>query len=216
MIWLLLTLWVLVVGLAAGCLLKKRFRWLGWGVILATLLAVGLVAAGMAICWDAPENEEGLEADYGLLLGCALEHGQATDEMVRRCETALNWMQENPHRYLVASGGDPGGQGRTEAAVMAAWLRNHGAKPDRILIEDQARDTRENLRYSKTILQQMQQQTDTVAIITSEYHQTRAGFLARQNGQQALHISCETPVMAHLFAAVREVYSFVKALWQTA
>ena len=62
----------------------------------------------------------------------------------------------------------------------------------------------------------MQQQTDTVAIITSEYHQTRAGFLARQNGQQALHISCETPVMAHLFAAVREVYSFVKALWQTA
>ena len=208
--WLLLTLWVLIVGLAAGFLLKKRFPRLGWAVIaLVLLLAIG-VTTGTAICWDAPENDATLEADYGLLLGCALENGQATDELLRRCERALAWMEENPGKYLVVSGGDPGNQGRTEAAVMAAWLRNHGADSDRILLEDQARDTRENLRYSKDLIQALDRETDTVAVITSEYHQTRARFLANETGQQTICISAQTPTPDRIQAAVREVFAFVK------
>lgn len=210
--WLLLTLWVLTVGFAAGFLLKKRFRGLGWVVIALMALLAIVVSVGAAVCWDAPENNAELEPDYGLLLGCALEDGQATGEMLRRCKAALNWMIENPQKYLVVSGGDPEGQGITEAAVMAAWLRNHGADGERILVEDQANDTRQNLLYSKTLVHDMELETDTVMIITSEYHQTRARFLAHQNGQQALSVSCKTPFFDHLTAAVREVYSFVKAV----
>ena len=214
--WLFLTLWVLILGFAAGFLLKKKFRRLGLAVIGAMVLLAAVVTAGTAVCWDAPENGEDLEADYGLLLGCALQNGQATDELVRRCEIGLAWMEAHPDRCLVVSGGDPGGQGVTEAAVMAAWLRNHGADPDRILIEDQAADTWQNLVYSKTLAHGLGLETDTVAIITSEYHQTRAGFLARRNGQHALYLSAHTPLAAHLVAAVREAYSFVKAAATTA
>ena len=53
---------------------------------------------------------------------------------------------------------------------------------------------------------------DTVLILTSEYHQTRARFLAAHNGQAAVGISCQTPFADHLTASVREVYSFANEL----
>lgn len=212
--WLMLTIVVLVTGFSAGIFIKHYHPRVGWtilGIMIAVTLCIGV---GTAICWDAPENEE-LEPDYALLLGCALEDGQATKELVRRCQTALEWLEETPEGLLVVSGGDPGSQGVTEAAVMAAWLRNHGADVSRIVLESRASDTRENLLFSKTLVQGMERETDTVLIITSEYHQTRAQFLAERNGQQAVGLSCRTPLLDHLEAAVREVYSFVKAILET-
>lgn len=206
MSWLLITLWLLIIGTAGGLLLKKRFRVAGWSVLVLTELLLLVLTAGTAICWDAPET--GGEADYGLLLGCALEDGQASEELLRRCETALLWMEQNPKLLLVVSGGDPAGQGISEAAVMAAWLKNHGADPERLLLEDQSRDTRENLLFGKQLLHTLERETDTVAVITSEYHQTRASFLARRNGQHAICVSSRTPMPDHLFAALREVYAF--------
>ena len=212
MFWLLLTLWVLILGTAAGFLLKKIVPAVGWTILALMLLFLVTVAVGAGICWDAPENDPAPEADYGLLLGCALHDGQATGELIRRCEEALAWMEENPGKYLVLSGGDPGNQGRTEAAVMAAWLRNHGADAGRLITEDRAADTRQNLLFSKALMQEKNVETDTVAVITSEYHQTRARFLAGKNGQQTICVSCRTPGPSRLVCAVREVYSFVKAI----
>ena len=212
--WLLLTIVVLGTGFSAGFFVKHYYRRTGWGILAAVTVLALAVVGGAAVCWDAPANEE-LEPDYALLLGCGLEDGQATDELIRRCETALGWLEENPGGLLVVSGGDPKGQGITEAAVMAAWLRNHGADETQIVREDRANDTRQNLLYSKTLVHKLERETDTVLLITSEYHQTRARFLARQNGQQALSLSCETPFFDHLQAAVREVYSFVKAFFET-
>ena len=215
MIWLLLTLWVLIVGTSAGFLMKKRFPRVGWTVLCLMALFLAAVTTGAVLCWDAPENDPALEADYGLLLGCALIDGEASGELIRRCETALHWMEEHPKQYLVISGGDPGGQGRTEAAVMAAWLRNHGADQKRLLIEDQAADTRQNLLLSRELARDMGLETDIVAVITSEYHQTRARFLAGRTGQQTICVSCRTPGPSRLVCAVREVYSFVKAAVET-
>jgi len=213
MSWLLITVWVVALGLAAGLFLRKWKPILGWCLVAATVLLAAAVTTGTVICWDAPANED-LQEDYALVLGCALNNGQATPELVRRCQKALDWMEDHPHDYLIVSGGDPGEQGVTEAAVMAAWLRNHGANTKRILVEDQARDTRENLMYAKTLAEAQGLQTETVRIITSEYHQTRARYFAAQQGQQALSLSCQTPILSHLTASIREVYSFVKA-WIT-
>ena len=214
MIWLFLTLWGLILGYAAGFFLRKWFPKTGWSIVGITALLTAAVIAGTAICWKGPQERD-TEADYAVLLGCALENGQARPELIRRCETALSWMQAHPKQYLIVSGGDPGGQGVTEAAVMAAWLRNHGADEKWIMLEDQARNTRENIQFAKELAAEKQLETDTVLVITSEYHQTRAQYFARQNGQEAAGLSCTTPWWNHLTASVREVYSFVKAFAET-
>ena len=209
--WLLLTIGVLLTIVLAGLLLKRLLPRLSRVLLCLALLLALAVGSGTAVCWSVPDTPQP-KPDYALLLGCALEDGQATDELIRRCRTALEWMEQNPGFLLVVSGGDGAGHGITEARVMADWLLANGADPARVLPEDQALDTRQNLLYSKTMVHNLEQETDTVLLITSEYHQTRACFLARQNGQTPLTLSCATPFPDHLQAAVREVYAFIKAV----
>lgn len=214
MSWLLLSVILVVVGLCAGLLLKARWPGMGIAVWVVTALFTLTLVIGTAICWDAPDSEE-REPDYGLLLGCALQNGHATPELVRRCRTALIWMENHPTLVLIVSGGDPGGQGITEAAVMVDWLVDHGGDSNRIIPEEQAADTRQNLHYSKQLAAALGLETDTVAVITSEYHQTRVRFLAERQDQSIVAVSCRTPVWKHLEASVREVWSFVKAILET-
>lgn len=212
--WLLLSAVILAVGYGAAIWLLRCCPMVGW-ILLSLMAAVTiLLVAGTTVCWDLPDNIH-QEADYGLLLGCSLEDGRETPELVRRCGTALIWLENNPEGVLIVSGGDPGKQGITEAEVMLRWLTDHGADMTRIVPEEQAADTRQNLHYSKALAESMGLRTDTVAVITSEYHQTRARFLAEHQGQATVAVSCRTPWWDHLQAAVREVYSFVKAIAET-
>jgi len=208
--WLLLTAAILVVGMVAALLLRRRLPVTGALLIAVLSLAAAVIVTGTAICWQAPANED-LTPDYGLLLGCALQDGRPTPELVRRCRMALLWLEDNPEQILIVSGGDPAGQGVTEAAVMTQWLTEHGADPNRIAPEPQAKDTRQNLQFSKKLAQSMGLGTDTVLIITSEYHQTRAQYLAEAQGQKTVGLSCRTPYSTRLQASVREVYAFAKA-----
>lgn len=214
MIWICLTLGVLLAGVLLGLLLRKRFPKTGRTVLILTLLLVGAVAAAAGICWDAPDTDTA-DADYALLLGYALKDGQAQPELVRRMELALDWLEETQDIPLVVSGGDVDGDGITEAQVMVRWLEAHGADMDRIRPEPEASDTRENLLFSRRLMETEGRETDTVLILTSDYHQTRARFLALRTGQQPLGLGCETPFSDHLIAAVREVYSFLKAILET-
>lgn len=207
--WLLLTLAGL--GLLTGLAVWwKKPRWL----LLPAVLAL-LVGIGTAVFFTPPAAQQSLQPDYAVLLGAGLDHGKPTEELVRRMELALDWMEQNADTILIASGGDPANQGITEASVMTAWLLEHGADPDRLLAEEQSRNTRENLLYSRKVAQEHGLKADNILILTSEYHQTRAQFLARRIGQNAAGISCQTPFRQRLVASVRELYAFGKSLWQT-
>ena len=214
MIWIMLTLGVLLIGSVFGFVLKKRFRKTGMVVLAVTWLLVAIVVAGTAVCWSAPDTDSE-NVDYALLLGYALKDGQAQPELIRRLELALDWLQSTEEIPLVVSGGDVQGHGITEAQVMYNWLEANGADMTRIILEPEATDTRTNIRYSSLLIKGMKREHDTVLILTSEYHQTRAQFFARQNEQAAAGMSCATPPWSHLTAAVREVYSFVKAFTET-
>lgn len=212
MIWLLLTVIVLLLLFCGGWYLRKKYKKTSLGMLIAAVLLTVLIVGGTAVCWSAPQDGAEAEADFGLVLGYGLRRGQAAPELVRRCEAALSWMQAHPTRYLIVSGGDPTGQGVTEAAVMAAWLRNHGAREDRILLEDQASDTRENLLFSRELAEAEGLETDCVTIITSDYHQTRARLLAQRQGMTPQSLSAQTPFLRHLTSAVREVYAIISEI----
>lgn len=211
MSWLLLTVVVLVVLFLLYSILKTGLR------MVFLLLALGFlltVVSGAAVCWTAPDAED-LEPDYAVLLGCALEDGKPKEELIRRLELAKDWLDETKDTVLMVTGGDPAGQGITEAQVMYDWLEANGADMSRIVVEDRAADTRQNLMFCKDLAEGLGLGTDNVLILSSEYHQTRAQYLAGQIGQAAAGLSCDTPFLEHIEAAVREVYSFVKAFLET-
>lgn len=209
--WLVVTIGILAAGVLLWQLVKKRFPKFGKLVLAVTVVFLCAVSLVTGICWTAPDTDT-KQADYALLLGSALEDGEAPPELYRRMELALHWLQQTEKTPLVVSGGDVKGYGITEAEVMYDWLAANGADMTRVYMEPESTDTKENVRFSSVLMKCQERETDTVLIITADYHQTRARFLAERNGQTALGLGCHTPFAKHLSAAVREFYSFTNEI----
>ena len=61
---------------------------------------------------------------------------------------------------------------------MADWLIAHGVEEGRVLLEDQADNTEENIRFSKELLAgQGIDLTGSIAVVSSDYHLYRASLL---------------------------------------
>ena len=75
-------------------------------------------------------------------------------------------------------GGNADESGRTEADVMRDLLVERGVAEDRLILEDQAKTTKENFRNIAGIVSA----EEPVVMISSNYHMDRAVRTASQNG----------------------------------
>ncbi|MGD7705117.1 YdcF family protein [Microlunatus sp. Y2014] len=100
-----------------------------------------------------------------------------------------------------------GGQGSdepvAEAVAMAEYLREQGVPDDRILVEDRATNTEENLRYSRALLDSAGHDEEML-VVTSNYHVMRAAFLARELGLPAQAVGAPTAAYYLPSAFLRE------------
>ena len=90
---------------------------------------------------------------------------------------------------------------------MYDWLIAHGIPAERIIMEDKATSTMENLRYSLALLDE----GASVAIVSNEFHLYRAGQRARQLGLSPALIpaSTEYPILLASYT-LREIL----AVWK--
>ena len=75
---------------------------------------------------------------------------------------------------------------------MAKYLTARGVDESRVLLEEQASDTRENLEFSRTLAQTHGMRTDRVLIITSDFHLCRAKYLAKKLGMEPYGLASRT------------------------
>ncbi len=152
--------------------------------------------------------------DYLIVLGAAVYGEQPSLTLVRRLEGALDYLNQYPESTAIVSGGMGKGENITEAQAMQDWLVNHGIERERILQEDRATSTEENLRYSFEIIQERgDDPNENVAIVSSAYHLYRAKAMARLQGVEAAGVSAPwgyTGVMLNYF--IREAFG-VTHLW---
>ena len=130
--------------------------------------------------YDMTTNPEilpdGLPGDDSLcivVLGFQLNRdGTMSEELVGRCQTALNCAEKYPQAYIAVTGGGTAldEPDLTEADLMAWWLIDHGVDPDRIIIENQSLTTGENAQRTCRILLDDYPQIRHLAVVTSEYH----------------------------------------------
>ena len=153
-------------------------RVIGWllraGVVLSSaviLFFCGKVITGGII------NTAG-QADYAIVLGLALENGQPAPDLLSRLDTAKAYLDRYPDAHLILTGGNADASGRTEAAVMRDILTAKGVPEDRLILEDQAKTTKENFRNIAGIVSP----DEPVVMISSDYHMDRAVRTASQNG----------------------------------
>lgn len=120
-----------------------------------------------------PRLPEGVTKPAVVVLGHKLApDGSILPPLRERLEKALEAAERYPASFLVASGGLPQA-GQVEAQVMREWLTERGVAAERIHEEGYARDTVENLIFSRYIVDL--HGADAVIVITSGYNVRRAG-----------------------------------------
>ena len=141
----------------------------------------GYVNTGLAINKDSlPGNLPGDDSLALVILGQGLNaDGSMKDELIRRLKVGLDCLEQYPNAYVVCTGGGTAKENKevTEAGQMGAWLLENGLKENRLILEDQARSTIENARYTLDILRKDYPQVRSVAIVSSDYHITRGSLL---------------------------------------
>ena len=211
----------------AAVLLAERYlrRWAcraraGWWCQLVFRAALALVLIPLALIEVCVIHEgrkelpqEGAEAV--VVLGAGVNGTQPSLSLKTRLDAALDYLEEHPDIPAVLTGGQGYGEEITEAACMYDYLTERGVDPDRLILEETASNTAENFAFSHPLLMEagMDPATDTVAVVTNDFHIARAKMLAARNGYgYAVGVPAELPwIHLEINYYLREAFAMVKS-----
>lgn len=171
---------------------------LAWAAFLTGLMVAGTRSA-------PPENAT------VVVLGSKVSGSYPSADLTARIQAAGAYLAAHPSAKCVASGGKGPGEAVTEASVIREYLVRQGIDPARILEEDQSTTTRENLANSLSRIDR-QGWSRELAIVTDEYHQYRAGRIARSLGAQPYAVCARTPWYIFSACYARELLALTQAL----
>ena len=113
--------------------------------------------------------------DYVIIHGSGLLRGREVSRLLAdRIDKAIEVYRKDPTPpVLIPSGGKGRDEEISEAEAMEQYLLEHGIPKEQIIREDRSTTTRENLVFSKKIIDE-QGGSPYVALVTSNYHVDRA------------------------------------------
>ncbi len=165
-----------------------------------------------ALVYGAIAPEKTVETEYVIVLGAGVNGTEPSRALTYRLKATLEHLNEYPDAVCVVSGGQGEHEDISEAECMRLWLENHGIQSDRIIIEDQARNTKENIANSIAIIEEISgEKPETVSIVTEGYHMLRASLMMKDHDVEPVSVPAETelPILAANYY-IREAF----ALWK--
>jgi len=116
-------------------------------------------------------------AEYIIILGCQVDGSIPSIPLLRRVNTAINYLNKNQNTNVVISGGQGPGENITEAMAMKRILIQNGINENRILEENNSRSTMENIKYSDKLYNLKDK---NIIIVSTDYHMFRALSTAKK------------------------------------
>ncbi len=187
--------------------IHRIMKWFWRGSLVIMGIILGLVILESACMIRAACRKPAKEATV-VVLGCRVYGQRASLSMVERLEAAYEYLTENEDAVCILSGGQGPGEDITEAECMYRWLVNKGIDPQRLYKEEESASTRENLAFSKRLIE-AEGLNPAIAITTSEYHQYRAGRIAKGLDMEYGAIPGWTAIWLFPTYYVRELYGIL-------
>ena len=166
--------------------MKKVFKIIGAFVGLILLISVICLALILSKSTDrTAENSTDIQTI--LILGSRINQNKKPAKITQeRLDAALLLAKNNPQAKIIVSGAKGADEPVSEAFSMKNYLITHHISADRIISEDKAGDTAENIAYSKKYFD-----AKTV-IVTSDFHLYRALYLAKHEGVKVEGFAAKT------------------------
>lgn len=178
--------------------------------MLISLSGIGFILFwGITGKWlaDGLKPEANGTYDYAIILGAKVNKEVPSVSLQYRLDAALTYALEYTHVQLVLSGGQGPGEDITEAEAMKRYLMNNGIAEDRLIMEDASTSTYENIAFT---LEKIPTEIHGITLITSDYHLTRAKWLARTFDLETDVVAAKTPKVVEAKLRMRERLALLK------
>lgn len=192
---------------------RKRFRATARLLrILAWMAALGIFWCGyllwMINSYDPPKPMP--KADAAIVLGAALWDNKPSPGLQERLDHALQLYKQGTVSNLILTGGlDHNGSTLTEAEGMRDYLLQKGVPAEKMVLENDARSTYENLLFSKPLAQR--NGWERLIIVTHDYHAPRSADIANFIGyKNTVTSGFKSKVLSAAYNQSREVLAFTK------
>ena len=181
-----LLFWCLTALLIVFAMLEqyKEHAWAKWGKrVLLALVCLGLVAFGYLeslVIRGAHTDGRAEDAQCVVILGAGVNGTTPSLMLSSRLQAALDFIADKPDIPIICSGGQGPGEDISEARAMYNALTDRGIDPERLILEEQSANTRQNLQNSLALLPDDYHKT--VAIVTNDFHMGRVRLLLNAAG----------------------------------
>lgn len=192
--------------------LKKIWQKRSGKYILSVLSAFIILAFGIAavisvnmvriVSQEPPQNAT------VIVLGGKVQGERPSLILRERLDAAYDYLKENEQSVCILSGGKGADEKISEAECMYQYLIDKGIDSTRLYTEDQSTSTRENLAFSKELMEQYSLDS-TVVIVTNEFHEYRAITIASSLNMKAYAVPARTLWWLLPTYYVRELYGIV-------
>lgn len=174
-------------------------------IIAALAIVFVMISAVISVLMIKAANDRPTQPAAIIVLGCRV-HGENPSPMLsQRISAACRYIEQYPEAVAVASGGKGSDELISEAECIKRQLENRGISSERIIIEDNSTNTRENMAFSKALLEE-KGISGEIAIVSNEYHLLRAKTIAKKQGLDVKCCAARTVPIYLLPYWVREIF----------
>ena len=193
---------------------QRYFTWFNHQVILTALIVNGITTLGLVIFWGAIITAQLLsrpvKSDYLIVLGAGLRQGKVPPVLAARLQQATACWRLNRNATIIVTGGILHGEQLSEAQAMAKYLINHGIPQGRIILEEQAMNTWDNLRNCQRLLQKQADPKQKTIVVTSSFHVFRTSNYLRKLKLSWSIVSSKTPWKLQPLTVVRDYLGIIR------
>lgn len=147
-------------------------------------------------------------ADYIIVLGAQVRGTKITKSLKYRLDTSISYLEENQNTHVIVSGGQGPGEDIAEADAMSQYLMEKGIDKRRILVEDQSRNTNENILFSKKFIKGNNKE---IIIVSNGFHVFRGMSIAKKQNIGIVNgLGAPTDSILRVNYYIREALAVVK------
>lgn len=194
--------------------IKKIYKFLfgkKWFKITVILCISVFVAVEALIIGNGVLSYNKKDADYVIVLGARVRGDAISLELRNRLNTAKEYLDDNIETKVIVTGGQGPGENTTEAYAMAEYLKGEGIDDERIILEEDAKDTEQNLENSFEIINNLEENPleQEIVVVTSNFHTLRAKMIASDLGRSVGTIGSPTLLFLIPSYYLREFFAVV-------
>lgn len=183
-----------------------------YGMLFYTVTFLAL----SAFIFSAPamecQTEELSEKTVFVVYGAGLQGEEPGSILRKRLDKTAECMEKLPDAKCILTGSQGADEICTEAYAMKKYLLKKGISEDRMILEEEAHNTVENVQNSFIIIENELPEYTAVSISNS-FHIPRIGYICSKLGKESKFILAKDPGAYTLYTVlVREYMSYAKLL----